>query len=173
MGQFSNVGRYNITQTITVTPLMTASSYSSGFQVGGIMELKPAIRQDTSAGPNFVGIGASELVEITILDKASQNSAIDIFFFNVSPTLISTDHTAFNLTDANLVAACIGVVSVGLAYSASASNSVSSTPNLNKPLQVPGTSATPTSIFAVAVIRGAPTYTSTSDLQFQFSFFID
>lgn len=163
------VTRINISKTVSVTPVITASSYTSGFQLGGVMTLTDVIRQDSQAGGQGVSLGFAELVEVTVLDKAAQSVAIDIFLFNTSPTLVSSDHAAFNITDANLVASCIGVVSVGTAYSASSSNSVSSTANLNKPVQA----SSGTNIYAVAVVRGAPTYVSTSDLQFQFSFFID
>lgn len=162
------VPRLNATKVVSVTPTISAASYSSGNQIGGIMQLSDVIRQESNAG-----FGTSELVGVTILDKAAQSIAIDLFLFNVSPILVSTNNTAFDLTDANLALQCIGIVSVGTAYSASSSNSASSTQNLNKVVQIAGTSSAPTSVFAVAVARAAATYTSTSDLVFQFEFFMD
>jgi hypothetical protein len=78
------------------------------------------------------------------------------------------------MSDANLAAQCVGAVSVGTAYSASALNSVSTDgKNLGLVINVAGSASAPTSVYAIAVVRGTPTYTSTTDLQFQFSFYID
>jgi len=165
MSLLSSVSRINITKVISVTPTITASSaYVAGYQVGGIMTLTDAIRMDTQTG-----LGVSELVSITILDKAKQDAAINVFLFSASPTLASSDHAAFDLTDANLIAACIGVVSVGTTYVDTVSNSVSSTVNLNLPLQI----TSGTNLYAVATTSGTPTYASTSDLVFKFGFFVD
>lgn len=168
MGNISWVPRINITKTISATPTISAAAYASGNQIGGIMTLANAVRQDSN-----IGVGTSMVCAVTVLDKAAASAAIDIFFFNQSPTLVSTNNTAFNLTDANLVAQCIGVASIGTAYSASSSNSVSTTANLNIPLEIPFTASANTSVFAVAVARAAATYASTSDLTFQFTLYID
>jgi hypothetical protein len=161
--------RINATRVVAVTPtISTSPAYTSGDQIGGIMTLTDVIRQDKSGG-----FGTSELVGVTILDKALQSAAMSIWLFNQSPTLASSDNAAFNISDANLVLQCIGVVSVGTAYSASAANSVSSTQNLNKIVQIPYTATSPTNVYAVAVIGAAATYTTTTDLQFQFEFFVD
>lgn len=164
MTTLSWVPRITIEQNIQVTPTISASAYTSGFQLGSIMTLANAVRFESNTS-----IGTAFLSEITILDKDSQNAAIDIFFFNTSPTLVSTDHAAFDITDANLVAQCIGVVSVGTSYSASASNSVSSVSNLNKAIYT----TVGSNIYAVAVVRATPTYTTTTSLQFQFNFLVD
>lgn len=159
------VPRVTIEKNISATPTITASSaYVSGNQLGGIMTLVDVVRTD-----NNIKQGTALLTEVTILDADSQNAAIDIWFFSVSPTLVSSDHAAFNITDANLAAQCIGVVSVGSAYSASSSNSISSTTNLNKSVSVPSG----TTIYAVAIVRGTPTYTTTTSLQFKFNFLVD
>lgn len=171
MANPSWVPRVNITRVVAVTPVITAGAYNAGDQLGSIMAIPDVIRQDTQSIVNK--IGDNELVSVTILDKAKQDAEMDVWFFNQLPTLVSADHAAFNISDSELVAKCIGVVSLGVTYSDSVSNSVTTSVTLNLPMQVPGTSATPTSVFAVAVNRGTPTYTSTSDLQFQFGFFVD
>lgn len=161
--------RINASIVVMATPVITANSaYAAGNQLGGIMKLTDVVRQDGN-----LHLGFSELVEVTILDNNKQDAAIDIWLFNQSPTVTSSDHSAFAMTAANLQAQCIGVVSVGTAYSDASVVSVSSTANLNKPVQVPRTVAFPTSIYAIAIIRAAATYTTTSALQFQFSFFMD
>lgn len=162
------VPRINITRVVTVTPTITSgSAYVSGNQLGSIMTIPGVVRQDSS--DSTTTIGCSELVSVTILDKAKQDSTMNIFFFSASPTLASTDHNAFDLTDANLIATCIGVAAVGTTYVDTSSNSVSSTVNLNLPLST----TSGNSIYAVAQVTGTPTYGSTADLVFKFGFFVD
>jgi hypothetical protein len=162
------VPRLNITKTIAVTPTISTSAYTSGDQIGGIMTLSNVIRQDSQ-----MNYGNNEIVSVTILDADKQNAAMDIWFFNQSPTVTSTDNAAFAMTAANQAAQCIGVVSIGSSYSSAAAVSTSSDKNLNLPLQVPGTVASPSNVYAIAIVRAAPTYTTTTSLQFQFSFFVD
>lgn len=168
MPNLSWVPRINITKTISVTPTISTSIYASGDQIGGIMTLTDAIRQEANTAQ-----GNCEIVSVTILDKDKQNVAMDIWFFNTSPTLISTDNAVFDMTDANQFAQCIGYCAVGATYSSGNSNSVSSTVSINLPLQVASTQSSPTNIYAVAIVRGTPTYTTTSSLQFQFGLFVD
>lgn len=172
---FPPVSQINASSVITQTPTITSgSAYVSGYQLGGIMTLANALRQNSSCG-----YGISELIGVTILDSSAQNAPIDIWLFNTSPTITSTDHTAFAMTAANMDAQCIGVVSIGTAYSAAAAVSVSSSQNLNKMLRVigsqgvPGLVANANNVYAVAVVRGTPTYGSTTALQFQFELFLD
>lgn len=170
MTTLSWVPRINITKTITVVPVIsTTPAYTSGDQLGDIMILTDVIRQDRQ-----VGFGQAELHSVTILDGSLQNAAIDIWFFNTSPTVTSTDNTAFSMTDANQAAQCIGAISVGTSYSASALNSTTTDGiNLSKNLQVAGTATIPTNLYAIAIVRGTPTYTATNALKFLFSFYVD
>ena len=170
MTTLSWVPRINITKTIAVVPTITSgSAYASGNQIGGIMTLTDAIRQDSN-----VNFGQSELHSVTILDAGLQNAAIDIWFFNQSPTVTSADKQAFSMSDGNQAAQCIGAISVGTSYSASALNSVSTDGiNLSKNFQVASTATNPTNLYAIAISRGTPTYTSTTDLKFLFSFYVD
>lgn len=174
MTQLAWVPRINASKTVIVTPTISTSAYTSGDQIGGIMTLTDVIRQDSN-----MELGFSELVEVTILDASLQNAAMDIWLFNQSPTVTSSDNVAFSMSDANQAAQCIGWVSVGAtaSYSSGALNSVSTTSNLNKPCQVislkTAPKTNPTNLYAIAIVRGTPTYTTTTALQFQFSFFID
>ncbi len=169
MTTLSWVPRMNISKTISVVPTLTASAaYVSGDQLGSIMALTDVVRQD-----NQVGFGNCKLLSVSVLDADSQNAAMDIWFFNTSPTLSGANHAAFNMSDANQAAQCIGIVSVGAAYSASSSNSITTTVNINLPLQVAGTATVPNNVYAVAIVRGTPTYSAVSSLKFQFSVQID
>lgn len=167
----SSVPRINITKNIQVTPTITASSaYASGNQIGGIMTLTDVLRQYTNAP----GVSQAELHSVTILDGSKQDAAIDIWFFNQSPTVTSTNKTAFAMTAANHQAQCIGAISVGASYSDAAAVSTSTDGvNLSKNFYVPSTAATPTNLYAIAIVRGTPTYTSTTSLSFLFNFYVD
>lgn len=175
----SFVPRINFTKTVSVTPTISTSAYTSGDQVGGIMTIPDVVRQDNvgalaASNASSNGSGVAELHSVTILDGDKQDSAMDIWFFKVSPTVTSTDNAAFAMTKANQFAQCIGAVSVGATYSDAAAVSTSTDGgNIGKIMQVTGTSTTPNSIFAIAIIRAAATHTTTTSLQFQFSFYVD
>lgn len=171
------VPRINASKVISVTPTITAAAYTFGQQIGGIMTLQNALRQDSQSG-----FGVAELVGVTILDSSQQSAAINIFLFNQSPTLTSTDRTTFAMSSANLASQCIGVVSVGTTYVNSSAQSISSTQNLNKLLMVSsdpnaqsivGPATIRSNLYAVAVSGGTPTYATTTALQFQFELFLD
>lgn len=183
MTTLSWVPRINASKTISVTPVISTSIYASGDQIGGIMTLTDVIRNQSI--PNTVsgsdlGWGWSEICEVTVLDSDKQDVAFDIWLFNQSPTVTSTDNAAFAMTAANMKLQCIGVIkgigansSGDSNYSDAAAVSTSSNPNINKPVQVPFSATNKTNIYAIAVVRGTPTYTTTSSLQFQFSFYMD
>lgn len=170
MTTLSWVPRINITKTVIVTPTISISpAYTSGDQLGGIMTIPDVVRIDSNTG-----LGFCELAEVTILDGAKQSSALDIWFFKVSPTVTSVDNGAFAMTKANQALQSMGSIQLAAAnYSAAAAVSQGSWPNLNKCMQTNSTASSPTSIYAIAVVRGTPTYAATTDLQFQFSFYID
>lgn len=171
------VPRINITRTVSVTPTVsTTPAYTAGDQIGGIMQIDGVVRQDTNSSPIGVSTGQCELAGITILDNSKQDSIMDIWFFKVSPTVTSTDNAAFAMTLANQNAQCIGQATLTTSngsYSDAAAVSTGTWSNLNIPMQVDGTSATPTSVFAIAIARGTPTYATTTALQFKFSFYVD
>jgi len=170
MTTLSWVPRLNITKTIPVVPVISTSpAYTAGDQIGGIMILPDVVRVDSNTG-----YAQAELHSVTILDGAKQDAAIDVWFFNQSPTVGSTDNSAFAMTPANLAAQCIGAVSIGTSYSDGVTISTSTDgKNIGMNLQSLTTAATPTNLYAVAVIRSAVTYNSTSALKFLFSFYVD
>lgn len=167
------VPRINITRMVPVTPTVSnAVAYTAGDQLGGIMTIPDVIRIDSQAGGNGVPLGQCELAEVTILDADKQDSIMDIWFFNASPTVTSVDNGAFSMSDANQKLQCIGQVTLTTSngsYSDAALNSTGTWTNINKVLQV----SSGTSVYAIAIARGTPTYTTTTALQFQFSFYVD
>lgn len=169
--QASWVPRINVSKMIEITPTITAGAYSSNQQLGGIQILPDVVRWDSNTQR-----GQAQLVEVTLLNKAvGAFPSIEIWFFRSLPTLVSTDHATFDLTDANMLLS-LGVVSVNLTtnYSTSSSNMVSTTPIINKMFQLePVSGVAVTTLYAVAKITNAPTFTSTTDLVFQYNFWVD
>lgn len=138
---------------VTITT-STSPAYSTGDQIGGINTIANAVVRNFKTGT---------LIDVVIIDKDGQNAAIDVYLFSASPTLVSTDNAAFSISDSEAAAKLLGFVSVAATdYSSTAQNSIAS-PAAPKPIVIQP-SAESTSIYAVLVSRGTPTYTSTSAL---------
>lgn len=139
---------------ITIRPVLQfAGAYSAGGQMGSVLTLV--------AGADNVNFSGAVL-SLVVIDKAKQSSALDVLFFNASPTLTSTDNTALSISDAEMEAKFIGRVSIAATdYTATAVNSDATVKAVG--LLSQGTPAS-TSLFAVVQSQGTPTYTSASDL---------
>lgn len=144
--------------TLTVTPTITAGAYTINSQLGGLMTLPQATLGD--------GLYAS-LANIIIIDKDKQDAPIVVYFFDRSPTIISSDNQALNITDAELADKCIGFVTVGASdYTDLSANSVAiNHQEIN--LKAYGGQGT---LYAVAKVGDTPIYTSTGSLIFKFCF---
>jgi hypothetical protein len=147
-----------IKHVVEVTPTVSTSAYTANDQVGGLMTLD-------GAAP---GKGAGTVLNsIVIVDKASQAAEIDLYFFDESPTVASSDNAAADVTDAEMVDKCIGHVTVVAGdYAALAANSTACVRDIALSLK-PRASTT---LYCLAVTRGTPTYGSTSDLTLKFVF---
>lgn len=143
--------------SVSATPTIDTNAYSANDQVGGLQTLASAVR---------TGIGTCILESITILDKAAQSAAIQVLFFNASPTIASSNNAAIDITDAEMVKFIGSVTIAATDYVTTASNSASTTKNIQLPLAP----ASGTSLFAVAKTTGTPTYGSASDLIFTYNF---
>jgi hypothetical protein len=144
-----------------VTPVISTTAYSTGDQIGGVQELKAALGSES---------GAAIVDSIAIIDQDNQKSAIDIFFFSDLPTPNSVDNGAVDFPQADLLN-LLGVISVqgtDYAVAKAVTNAVATVRNLK--LHVKNTTANiqKVSIWAVAVARGTPTYTSTDRLKFRY-----
>lgn len=141
--------------SISVTPTIDTNAYTANDQVGDLQTLTNALR---------TGATSCMLEAITILDKAAQSAALQIFFFNASPTIASSNNAAISITDAEMVK-FIGSVTIPAAnYVTTASNSAATLTNIQLPL-IPTTG---TSLFALAKTTGTPTYGAVSDLIFTY-----
>jgi hypothetical protein len=168
-----------IDDVIAVTPTLDTNVYASGDQLGGIQTITDAYRtvyrpfdqpSQPLTGQTQLG-GKAILQSITIIDGAKQSQPIDIMFFSSSPTLTSSDNAAIDISDAEMAAKCIGVVSVDTAYVDLSNNSLVTYVNAGLVLKQDA-SATDHNIYAVCIIRGAATYAADS-LKFLYGFMQD
>lgn len=147
-----------VTTRIQVTPTISSSpAYTSGDVVGGLQTISNAAR---------VSGGSGTISQITVMDKTqAQRAAMDILFFDRSVT-VAADNAAVAMSDSDM-AFCLGVISIGpynTAWPGTPLNSISTLMNVGFRFVLNGTD-----LFAVAVVRATPTYTSTSDLIFSYT----
>lgn len=144
---------------ITSTPTISSGAiYASGDVVGAAQ---------TFTGAALATGRGGQVVGATIIDKAKQKAALELWLFLVSPTLVGADNAAFDITDANLLTAVpIGIVSFPAArYADSASSSVCFGEALAGGLiLIPYVTSGSANLFGALVSRGTPTYGSTTDL---------
>lgn len=144
---------------VEVTPTVSSgAAYTAADQVGGLMTLE-------GAGP---GLGEGTILQgVVVVDKDKQKAALDLYFFDESPTVASADNEAANVTDAEMADKCIGHVAIAAAdYKDLSGNSTASVRNLGMRLKPTKGGST---LYCVAVTGGTPTYTSTSALVFKFA----
>lgn len=145
-------------KVVSAVPTLDTSAYASGDRMGTVMTL---------TGVFDVPSGAAELTSVTIIDQAGQSAALDILFFTASPTVASADNAAIDISDAEMLAKCVGSVTFAASdYKATASNSVGTLKNIGLVLQGARNSATTISdsqnLYALLVSRGSPTYAASS-----------
>lgn len=141
------------------TPVINTSAYTAGDELGGLQTITGAAR--------YTG-GAGRVLAVTVLDKTqAQRSAIDVLFFDRSIS-VAGNNNPFAPSDADM-ANFLGLVAIATgdyntAWAGTPTNSVA-TKILATPLPFV---VAATSLYALAVVRGTPTYTSASDLVFSY-----
>ena len=148
---------------IEVTPTVDTSAYASGDHLGTVHTLAGA-----APGQGLYTV----LQSLTIIDKAQQKSALDVFLFDASPTVASSDNAAANITDAEMIDKCIGHIVVAAAdyRDIGSANSVAHLKNLGMHLKPDPTATAPLNLYAFVVSRGSPTYAAAGDLVFKYAF---
>lgn len=170
-----------IDDTISVTPTLDTNAYASGDRLGSIQTITGAFRQtyrpfdqpqQTLNSTSIIQVGGKVILsEVTIIDQAKQSAAIDILFFNALPTVASADNAPIDITDAEMIAKCVGGVSISTSYIALANNSMVSQPNINIQMKQSATAAN-YNLYAVCIIRASATYAADS-LVFRYKFYQD
>lgn len=140
---------------IRVIPIISAAAYSTGHRLGATMTLLKAAPDD--------GFGLI-IQSVMIADKDKQNAAIDLVFYNVSPTITSADRTTMNITDANLHGNVCGGAQI-TTYMDMSGNSYGFGNVLGAVAQA---AAGGVDVYCQAIIRASATYTTTTALEFTF-----
>ena len=138
------------------TVVTAAAAFHDNDQVGVAVEI--------------TGIGKQAFLKsITVLDKAKQGSEMDLLFFSEAPTNAVLSNAAADISDSEMASKFLGVVKVGNAavgyvdpFDVMAVSSIYSNSSLNLLLK-PSLEGSD-SVWVLAVSRGTPTYSSTSDL---------
>lgn len=139
--------------SVTVAQTVTASSaYASGNCVGGLMTI--------------AGIPASGFLQSVVVNsKSAQTAAIDIIFLNANPVNSTvTDKTAVAVAVADF--ADIAAVAHVVDWTNTGTTSVGQAVGLAAEYVL----ATGTTGYAIAVTRGTPTFTATTDISITFLF---
>jgi hypothetical protein len=132
----------------SVTPTISASAaYTSGDAIGGLLTFANVAR--------FSG-GGARLKQVLIVDKDAARAPLDLVLFDRTFTN-TADNAAFDPTDADL-ANVVAVVPIGT-YANFNDKALGYSLQLDLPLLLNGTS-----LFGQLVMRGEPTYTTTSAL---------
>lgn len=145
----------NHIKRIQVTPVISTSAYATGDCLGPLQTLTAAAR--------FSG-GHGEILAVTILDKTQAvRAAMDLFFWDRSVTT-AADNALFTVSDADQLFGLGGfAVATGdynTAWPGTPTNSIA-TKILATPLPFV---ANASDLFMQAIVRGTPTYTTTSDI---------
>ena len=157
----------------TVTPVIDTNIFASGDCLGGLNTITSAARYSGGGGT---------INSIKLLDKTqAQRSAMSLLFFNQSVTSAGNNApAAFSDADmANLVAVVeILTGDYNTAWPGTPLNSEAYIPNSGTrtfplSMSIPYYCSGGTSLYMQAVVRGTPTYTSTSDLVFIISATLD
>jgi hypothetical protein len=150
---------------ITVTPTISTTAYAANDVVGGKLTLANAVR---------VAGGTSILQSVRVMDRANQKAALQIVFFDADPT----NATLTNDTQVDLSAGSHGdfpkiaeLVVVAAADYVTIDNSgtdyaIAALPALARPIKA----ATGTTLYAVVITTGTPTYGNAAALSFRFGF---
>jgi hypothetical protein len=117
--------------------------------------------------------GGATLASLVITDKGKQSAALTVFFFDELPTVVSVDNGTIDISDAEMADKCLGSVSLAAAsYVNVSANSVVTGPASSTGLYMKSRD-TDGKLYAVVKTTGTPTYASTSDLTFKYSFIQD
>ena len=142
---------------VVKTVAAAAAAYSTGDQVGIPVQVANIVDMES---------GAAKLVSLTVVDEAAQAVALDVLLFKLAPTVTSADNDALAITDAEMTSKCLGVVSVAAAdfKTVNTTSTVATVKGIDMVIQAgKGNEARGnTSIWAIVVARGSPTYAASS-----------
>lgn len=144
---------------VTATPTISTANYVAADQVGGLLTFTSSALASGRAGVILNAVITSRTPTAT--------NTLELWLFQASPTIASSDNAAFDITDANLEAAQLcGVIDFLTAdYKASASGAVCLGKVSGGQPSLQFVTSGSANLFGVLVVRGTPTqYTGTTDL---------
>jgi len=154
------------TRQIRVTPTISTSAYTSGDQLGGVQTLTNAVADAADK--------STRLQTLVVIDKDSEGPALELMFFSELPTVASSDNAALDVSDSEMAAKLLGVVSIASGdWVTLGGVKVANFANLNLDCYATGLDASGkriSSVYALAMIAEAKTYTATTDLVFVYNF---
>lgn len=152
------------TKRVQVTPTIDTNIYTSGDCLGELVSIANAT--------SYSG-GGGKIVGVTVVDKTqAQRSAMDLYFYSQSVTQAG-NNAPFAPSDADQLFLCAGISlgswSYNTAFPGTPLNSVAFWPSPASAATSVQTGSMPyvcaaTTLYLQAVVRGTPTYTSTSDI---------
>ena len=148
------------TKVVTPTITVDTNAYSAGDSIGGKITLTDAMR---------VSGGTGVLSGITLVDRANQKPALEIFLFESDPSAATiTDQSAFAFStdDTKLVAK---VIVTADDWTTIDSKAVADLANLNRVVAASGSK----NLYAAIVATGTPDFAAATDLKARFKFFQD
>lgn len=147
------MGGNSLSLSVATPNLTISSAYAAGQVLGGPITIANAVRKNG---------GTATVQCLDIKDKANQKTALDILFFSAALSGGTyTDKTTLVLSAADL-AAYLGKISVGVGDYSTIGTLALGHPIFQSPvLQAAGGSTT---ITAIAVSQGTPTWATTGDL---------
>lgn len=127
----------------------TATPYAAGDAIGtGALTLANAVRANGGMGV---------IQSINVNDGTHQNAAFDILLFNATPTTGPADNAAYSLSATDYTSQFAKISVPATAYTTYGTCSVATIGGLGIVIKA---GASVTSIYAVAVCQGTPTYTA-------------
>ena len=138
-----------ITDTISATPTLTASSaYASGNTGGGLLTFANAAR-----------VSSGQVIKVVVASKSAQTSSMDLVLLDANPTSTTvTDKSAVALAVADS-AKVVGTVNL-LNWTNTGTTSNCTVSGAGLTFKIP----TGTTLYGILIMRGTPTFTSTSDI---------
>lgn len=155
---------------VQVAQTVTASAYSTGNALGGLMTIANAARVSGSAGAAGTG---GILTGLQLNSKTIQTGVqVDVFIFDANPTgSTCTDKTAFVIAAADFDKV-VGILTIpSTAANGAGWFGATTTGAVGIPIYYPVTYdlASSTSIYACAVVRAAITPAATTDISFKYN----
>ncbi|NDC96075.1 hypothetical protein EB077_12275 [bacterium] len=164
--------RFDVASAATITALDSTRNFVklTGSTATALQGITAGIDGQKLTLVNLTGANltvANENAGATAANRITTMTGADV----VLPTVASADNSPIDISDAEMIAKCIGSITIDAPYIALAANSVVTESNLGLLLKQKSTAADG-NLYAVCIIRGIATYAASS-LVFRYGFLQD